>query len=195
MCVGTFKSVIIIIHLVTLTPSDFWYHLSIKIIRDLPTRTWASVRLYCCVDASVKQENKTHAQLFNILFCQQVNTWCIVYAGTKFPIYKVRWLWEASQIGQTFVPLCGESRLKHSTAEFQSIQHVLAASGHRQKKFKNSKYWRAWRPKNGDFYFVLLWIQVSFKMKVQHIIICKTASTGMLTFIWIKIIHNKRLTC
>ena len=30
----------------------------------------------------------------------------IVYAGTKFPIYKVRWLREASQIRQTFIPLC-----------------------------------------------------------------------------------------
>ena len=28
------------------------------------------------------------------------------YAGTKFPIYKVCWLREASQIGQMFIPLC-----------------------------------------------------------------------------------------
>ena len=34
-------------------------------------------------------------------FCQQGNMSCIVYAGTKFPIYKVWWLREASQIGQT----------------------------------------------------------------------------------------------
>ena len=29
-----------------------------------------------------------------------------VYAGTKFPIHIVWWLREASQIGQTFIPLC-----------------------------------------------------------------------------------------
>ena len=44
-----------------------------------------------------------------------------VYAGTKFPIYKVWWLREASQIGQTFIHYA-KSRLKNSTTEFQSIQ-------------------------------------------------------------------------
>ena len=29
-----------------------------------------------------------------------------VYVGTKFPMYKVWWLREASQIGKTFIPLC-----------------------------------------------------------------------------------------
>ena len=29
-----------------------------------------------------------------------------LYAGTKFPMYKVWWLREASQIEQTFIPLC-----------------------------------------------------------------------------------------
>ena len=43
-----------------------------------------------------------------------------VYAGTKFPIHKEWWLREAAQIEQTCIPLF-ESRLKHSTAEFQSI--------------------------------------------------------------------------
>ena len=39
---------------------------------------------------------------------------------TKFPIHKVRWLREASQVGQTFTPLwMWTSHLKHSTAEFQ----------------------------------------------------------------------------
>ena len=53
---------------------------------------------------------------------------CGYWNQTKFPIHKVWWLREASQIGQTFIPLCGKSHLKHSTAEFQSI---LAAIGHR----------------------------------------------------------------
>ena len=49
-------------------------------------------------------------------------TWYIVYAGTKFPIYKVWWLREASQIGQMFIyPIVGKS--------FQTQQ--LAAIGHR----------------------------------------------------------------
>ena len=45
-------------------------------------------------------------------------------------IYKVWWLREASQIGKRSYPMW-KSRLKHSTAEFQSIQQILAAIGHR----------------------------------------------------------------
>ena len=45
-----------------------------------------------------------------------------LHTGTIFPRKKVWWLREASQIRQTFIPLCEKSRLKHSMAEFQSIQ-------------------------------------------------------------------------
>ena len=64
-----------------------------------------------------------------------------VHAGTKFPMYKVWWLREASQIGQTFIPLCEKSSLKHSTAEFQSIQQFWLQFGHRfiAKKWKKKK--------------------------------------------------------
>ena len=47
--------------------------------------------------------------IFNLLFfffANQWNIWYIVYTGTKFPIYKVWWLREATQIRQTLIPLC-----------------------------------------------------------------------------------------
>ena len=64
-----------------------------------------------------------------------------VYTGTEFHIYKVWWLREASQIGQTFIPLCKKRRLKHSTAQFQIDPAILAAIGHRfiAKKKENLK--------------------------------------------------------
>ena len=61
------------------------------------------------------------------------------YAATKFPTYKVWWLREASQIGQMFIPMW-KSRLKHSTAEFQSIQQFgLQLNIVSKKKQRNIK--------------------------------------------------------
>ena len=53
----------------------------------------------------VSGQNRCGDALFSAIFflCQQGNT-CI--RGDQFPIYKVWWLREASQIRQTFIPLC-----------------------------------------------------------------------------------------
>ena len=51
----------------------------------------------------------------------------IIYAGTKFPIYKVLWLREASQIRQTVIPpMC----IKHSS-RIPIDPAIFAAIGHR----------------------------------------------------------------
>ena len=65
------------------------------------------------------------------IFCQAMkerDTY-FYWNQTKFPIHKVWWIREASQIEQTFIPHV-KSCLKHSTAEFQLIQQFLAAIGH-----------------------------------------------------------------
>ena len=57
------------------------------------------------------------------------NTWS---AGTKFPIYKVRWLRQASQIRQTFIPLCVKSfKTQHGRIPIDPA--ISAAIGHRQR--------------------------------------------------------------
>ena len=48
---------------------------------------------------------------------------------TKFPKHKVCWLREAAQIGQTFIPSLWKRCLKHSTAEFQSIEQFWLLIG------------------------------------------------------------------
>ena len=51
-----------------------------------------------------------------------------VYAGTKFLIYKVWWVKEASQIRQTFIPLC-EKDIK-TQHKIPIDPAILAAIGH-----------------------------------------------------------------
>ena len=63
----------------------------------------------------------------NLFFGQEGNTW---YAGTKFPLYKVWWLREASKIGQTLIPLCQISRLKQQ-GRILFDPAIVAAIGHR----------------------------------------------------------------
>ena len=65
---------------------------------------------------------------------------CFLFSTSE--IHKVWWLREASQIGQTFITLCEKSGLKHSTAEFQSIQQFLLqldiVSKQKKKKIKHA---------------------------------------------------------
>ena len=74
---------------------------------------------------------------------------------TKFPIHQVRWLREASQIGQTFI-LPMWKHLKHSTAEFQSIQQFWLQLDivSEQKEKENKKYRHAGlRPETREIFF------------------------------------------
>ena len=64
-------------------------------------------------------------------FCQQGNTRYIVYAGTKFPIYKVWWLREASQIRHTFIPFYVKMSFKAQHGRIPIDPAVLAGIGHR----------------------------------------------------------------
>ena len=61
-----------------------------------------------------------------------------VYAGTKFPIYKVWWLREASQIAQTFMPQYVKKSFKTQHDKIPIDPAILAAIGHRfiAKRFK-----------------------------------------------------------
>ena len=49
------------------------------------------------------------------------------YAGTKFPIYKV---WQLREASDHKPHKCEKGNLKHSMAEFQSIQQYVAAIGY-----------------------------------------------------------------
>ena len=66
-----------------------------------------------------------------------------VYLGTKFPVHKVWWLREASQIGQTFIPFVKKSfKTQHGRIPIDPA--MLAAIGHRfiapnKKKIKNAE--------------------------------------------------------
>ena len=60
-----------------------------------------------------------------------------VYAGTKFPIYKVWWPREASQTRQTFIPLCEKVA---QYGRIQIDQAILAAIGHRFMIAKKKKF-------------------------------------------------------
>ena len=59
------------------------------------------------------------------------------------------WLREATQIGQTFIPLCEKSRLKHSTAKSSNRSSNFGcnwASFHNKKRRRRPR-----RPETGDF--------------------------------------------
>ena len=66
---------------------------------------------------------------------------------TKFPIYKVWWLREASQIGQTFILLYVNKSFKHTHGRIPTDRAILASIGHRfiattkiiNKQMKRSK--------------------------------------------------------
>ena len=79
-----------------------------------------------------------------IFCCQQGNTWYIVYARTKFPIYKVWWMREASQ--NVHIPVW-KNNLKHSTAEFQSIQQLQHQQLQSATSFMSTTRW--WNEKVG----------------------------------------------
>ena len=63
-----------------------------------------------------------------------------VYAGTKFPIHKVWWLREASQIRQTFIPYPLSSNFGGNWTSFHSKE---------KKKIKNADA-RVWGDARGD---------------------------------------------
>ena len=58
---------------------------------------------------------------------------------SKFPIHKVWWLREASEIGQTFIPLCEQKSFKTQRGRIPIHPAILVAVGHRFiiKKLQN----------------------------------------------------------
>ena len=83
-----------------------------------------------------KAKNKSpvsgHRSASNI--ANVIRVYAVIGTRPKFHIHKVWWLRQASQIGQTFIPLCEKRRLKHSAAEFQSIQQFSFQSQQINKK-------------------------------------------------------------
>ena len=70
-----------------------------------------------------------------------------------FPLCKVWWLREASQIGQTFIPLCEKKSFKTQHGRNPIDPAILAAIRHRFiAKRENLKGRRARRPETGNFF-------------------------------------------
>ena len=86
------------------------------------------------------------------LFCQQGKYMIHVYTGTKYH-YKVWWLREASQIGQTFIPLCekGVSKTAWQNSNRSGNFGCNWTSFHSNKKRKLKMLMRR-RPETGDFF-------------------------------------------
>ena len=58
---------------------------------------------------------------FGHFFCQQRNTWYIVY------VVKLWWPREASRIGQTFIPLCGKAQHGRIPIDLAIVAHCFIA--------------------------------------------------------------------
>ena len=138
-----------------------------------------------------------------LLFLPTINicdTWKRGYWNqTKFPIHKVWWLREPSQIGQTSIPLWE----KHSTAGFQSIQqfscnwilfHSKTKSKFKYRRVSEAKptetrsrilFWGLWSVNTGRYKSLPLRSGFPYQQSVRTYsmlkTICKFISSGVST--------------
>ena len=115
----------------------------------------------------------------NLFFCHREIYDTYMYSmRTKFSMYKVWWLREALQIGQTFIPLqcMWKKSFKTQHGSVPIDPAILAAIGHRfiAEKKGNEKCWRtglrrhARIPETGDFFLGGGGAEQQFKKKEQH---------------------------
>ena len=96
---------------------------------------------------------------FFLFFGQRDTCTRCYWKRTKFPIHKV----VAIEVGQMFITCRWKSRLKHSTAEFQSILQLDIVS-YPHPPCTGLR----WRAETGNFFMILLWLKYEATNYMYH---------------------------
>ena len=126
-------------------PKYFNWYLPLPFIYNKYISCKAKKSLRFLVIGRVRNRCGDMLLLFFCFFCQQGNTWYIVYAGTKFPIQKYG---SCPYVKKSFKTQHGRILVDPA---------ILAAIGHRFIAQENLKCLRTRRPKTFVFFGLKLW--------------------------------------